>query len=174
MLRVQLGFPLPSVDINRNVIINNVLSESECTKFLKLTNNITPVQSFSFEETNSLFSSFSKKMTKLLMDINIKNFEFEISYISGADIVVNNVNNTFDWFIDIVPESTRKITLLVFLSDNNEYDGGNFCCFPDRSFPPPSQGTAIVFPSFLIYRLEPVLKGNQKVMIIWGCGNSFR
>ena len=85
----------------------------------------------------------------------------------------------YDWHQDIVwlqpTESQRKISVTVQLSDDDDYEGGDFEF--NKDLPQPSdirtRGTVIVFPSFLYHRVTEVTKGERKSLVAWYEGESF-
>jgi PKHD-type hydroxylase len=70
----------------------------------------------------------------------------------------------------------RKLSLVLLLSDETAYEGGDFESF-DRG-PRPigvrTKGALIVFPSFLSHRVTPVTKGYRQSLVAWITGPKFR
>jgi PKHD-type hydroxylase len=71
----------------------------------------------------------------------------------------------------------RKLSLVVLLSDETEYEGGDFEVFVDQS-PQPigvrTKGALIVFPSFVQHRVTPVTKGYRQSLVAFLVGPKFR
>jgi PKHD-type hydroxylase len=69
----------------------------------------------------------------------------------------------------------RKISAVLFLSDPNSYEGGQFefknAKLPYEKFP---QGSIIVFPSFLEHRVLPVTEGLRYTAVAWAVGPTFK
>jgi len=66
----------------------------------------------------------------------------------------------------------RKLSLILQLSDPEDYIGGEFEMQPlYLSSPSPKeikeQGTIIVFPSFLVHKISPIIKGNRHSLVAW-------
>jgi len=84
----------------------------------------------------------------------------------------------YDWHIDIGPGSInhRKISITIQLSDVEEYEGGDFEIWTGGEFKklPKKQGTAILFPSFLMHRVTPITKGVRKSLVLWVGGDSYK
>ncbi|MFN4149849.1 MAG: 2OG-Fe(II) oxygenase, partial [Candidatus Sericytochromatia bacterium] len=89
-------------------------------------------------------------------------------------------------FIAVGPfnNANRKISFVVFLSDNTTYEGGslkwspNICTFPPdydslNVYGVPPQGTAVFFTSFIASSIFPVTSGCSKILIGWAEGPSF-
>ncbi len=83
----------------------------------------------------------------------------------------------FDWHIDLGAGalSKRKISISVLLSDPADYDGGQLEFFTGKKNHRAgrSQGTAILFPSYLPHRVSPVTRGIRRSLIMWISGPPF-
>jgi PKHD-type hydroxylase len=70
----------------------------------------------------------------------------------------------------------RKLSLVVLLSDEHAYEGGDFQFF-DQS-PQPigvrTKGALIMFPSFVQHRVTPVTKGYRQSLVAFLVGPKFR
>lgn len=88
----------------------------------------------------------------------------------------------YNWHIDtfFVNNSRafdRKISVIIQLSDSDEYEGGDFK-FEDTISPPDpielrKKGTVLVFPSYLLHMVEPVTSGERKSIVSWIEGPRF-
>ena len=71
----------------------------------------------------------------------------------------------------------RKLSFTIQLTDPTKYQGGRLV-FPDVPDYDPStalvQGTAIVFPSYLLHGVEPVTSGVRHSLVGWVRGPEFR
>ena len=93
---------------------------------------------------------------------------------SGAYKDANNLN-TFN--------KMRKLSMIINLTDPNEYKGGELqFCFNDkepgknkpslcREVKP--RGSVVVFPSFLWHRVTPVTKGVRYSLVCWNLGKAY-
>ena len=83
------------------------------------------------------------------------------------------------------PGQTRKISISVHLSDASDYEGGEFV-IEDIQTPPDNmenrlkpllearaRGSAIVFPSHLYHRVNPVISGTRRSLVAWFLGPPF-
>ena len=85
----------------------------------------------------------------------------------------------YDWHIDMsagYPLNQRKISMTVQLSDESEYDGGNFEIMRGREVEqlPKGKGNVVIFPSYLLHRITPVTRGVRKSLVLWLGGASFK
>lgn len=81
-----------------------------------------------------------------------------------------------DWHMDMGYEETetRKLTMVVQLSEPSSYDGGVLEFFPGY-VPAFSRlrGTVIVFPAFLVHRVTTITSGRRSSMVTWLHGPKF-
>lgn len=85
----------------------------------------------------------------------------------------------YTWHIDNGMSSNnapRKFSMILQLSDPNEYEGGNLEVFTGMS---PTQvdkekGLIAAFPSYTLHRVTPVISGIRKTLVVWVCGPSFK
>ena len=68
------------------------------------------------------------------------------------------------------PDRERKLSLMIQLTDPEEYSGGEFI-FSNLTGPDPEElraaGTLVVFPSFLAHRVTPVEEGSRFSLVGW-------
>jgi PKHD-type hydroxylase len=84
----------------------------------------------------------------------------------------------YDWHVDIGPStiSHRKISIVVQLSDEEAYAGGNLELMPgNHSFAVPrKKGAVAIFPSFMLHRVTPVTEGLRQSLVLWVGGSHYR
>ncbi|WP_417723263.1 2OG-Fe(II) oxygenase [Salipiger sp.] len=85
----------------------------------------------------------------------------------------------FDWHSDIGDgqlAARRKLTMVVQLSEPEEYAGGTLEVMPSAHVIESrrERGTATLFPSYLLHRVTPVTEGARFSMTIWAHGPAFR
>ena len=85
----------------------------------------------------------------------------------------------YEWHYDVNWEGTtlydRKLSLVIQLSDEEDYEGGNFE-FKDLEQPVGfrSQGSILVFPSYITHRVTEVTKGQRNSLVCWMEGPRWR
>lgn len=71
----------------------------------------------------------------------------------------------------------RKISVIIQLTDPDEYEGGAFLFEGGVEQPDPielrKKGTVLVFPSYLNHMVEPVTKGERRSIVSWIEGPRF-
>ena len=94
----------------------------------------------------------------------------------------------YDWHVDglaidpinapnnkLLHGKTRKISMVVWL--NEDFQRGDFefhKCYMKNNVIKPTQGTVIMFPSWLIHRVTPVTKGTRYSLVSWFLGQSMQ
>lgn len=71
-------------------------------------------------------------------------------------------------------DRTRKLTILAFLND--DFEGGRFYIQigDKKDYPPQKAGTVLIFPSFFLHGVEPVIKGTRRSVVTWLVGPWFK
>lgn len=112
--------------------------------------------------------------------INAQHFGFDLAgfgeplqyarYVAGK--------GHYDWHVDCAPgvHSLRKLSIIVQLSDEADYDGGDveFQAAGAIARLPRKQGTFAVFSPFLLHRVTAVTRGERKSLVSWITGPPFR
>ena len=84
----------------------------------------------------------------------------------------------YDWHLDIGPGSIshRKISIVIQLSDPNDYVGGDLEIMnaSEKTVIPRGKGNVVIFPSFLLHRVVPLTSGNRKSLVLWVGGDHYK
>jgi len=142
-----------------------------------------------FDRNENNFWIFDRFNT-VIDSINNQFYDFELyGYRNFQYTIYDSSNNgMYDWHADTVLGnnlggmeigSTRKLSFVMLLSQPyEEFTGGEFQLNlgmeKDALTPTLNKGDIIVFPSFLIHRVKPVLLGIRKSIVIWVEGPKFR
>lgn len=112
--------------------------------------------------------------------LNDKYYRFDISGFEPIQFsIYDNIGDFYESHIDINLDCDmmRKISVIVQLSDENDYEGGNLEVFSTNSeyAPAPRQrGSVLAFPSFLVHRVTPITKGKRLSLVAWTVGPNFK
>ena len=119
----------------------------------------------------------SDKLGTLMNMANHAQFGFNLTHVDdkiqftkyGAD------DQHYDYHLDCGKGSNRKLSLIVQLSNSEDYDGGDFILKTGRddNYLPRGRGNVLVMPSFLLHRVTPVTRGTRESLVIWACGPHF-
>ena len=75
----------------------------------------------------------------------------------------------YDWHMDVTPShQTRKISAVVLLND--DYEGGKLEIDGKNLDETVGAGNLIIFPSYLLHKVEEVTRGTRNSLVIWGIG----
>jgi PKHD-type hydroxylase len=71
---------------------------------------------------------------------------------------------------------TRKISIVLQLSDPDSYEGGELQIHNDATpaIGPKDRGSTILFPSLALHGVQPVTKGIRRSLVLWVSGPPFR
>jgi PKHD-type hydroxylase len=116
-----------------------------------------------------------------ILKVNNKSFKINVEKKSEVQFTeyCYEDNGHYDWHQDVnwngQTDIDRKISITVQLSNENEYDGGNFEfdeLETNTNFK--LKGTIIIFPSYLRHRVTPVTSGVRKSLVAWFSGPQWR
>jgi predicted 2-oxoglutarate/Fe(II)-dependent dioxygenase YbiX len=117
-------------------------------------------------------------MVGLGMSANYQAWKFDITHSNQTDYLKYDVEGHYHAHVDtfIKPGDTqcRKLTVLIFLND--DFEGGRLFLQNghDKVYPPQGAGTCLVFPSFIVHGVEPVIKGIRRSVVTWLVGPWFK
>lgn len=82
----------------------------------------------------------------------------------------------FNWHMDFGPGtfSNRKLVVVLQLSEENEYEGGELQIVTDNIVAPKNRGSITIFPSYVMHRVTPVTSGSRKSLVAHIGGPAFR
>ncbi|MDJ0557093.1 MAG: 2OG-Fe(II) oxygenase [Microcoleaceae cyanobacterium MO_207.B10] len=176
-------------------------TKDECNWIISLSNNVAVAkpQSYTVEDVNSnnhqvsSWEIYQTQKTNWLWQRLINNFVTANSRWWNYDIVgileplqllcYDSTNSSgdcqdyYDLHIDNgYPFSCRKISFSVELSDPNSYEGAklNLYLTEEPSILPKDRGTMIMFPSFILHEVTPIIQGKRWALVGWVSGPQFR
>lgn len=108
--------------------------------------------------------------------VNRDFFHFQLEKMSMVQLLKYEVGDFFNWHMDLGPGqiSTRKLSMVVHLSNDQDYDGGELRWNPGFGKVPQSQGTVVIFPSYVPHTVKPVTRGERYTLVAWANGNAFQ
>ena len=123
-----------------------------------------------------------EKLEQLVVQANEALFNFSITNVTDLIhyVIYPENGGHLDWHMDIgkLGVNRRKLALTVQLSDPSEYDGGEFEVWFGGSEEfvevPRQKGDVIIFPTFLMHRVKPIIRGQRKALVFWTGGEPFR
>lgn len=112
-----------------------------------------------------------KKLNFYVQQVN-KEYQFDISGLMGTQVIRYETGQYYNWHSDLGAGhiSTRKLSIILLLSEPEDYEGGLVKWTPGFDNYPKTQGTLIVFPSYIPHKVKPVTKGTRYVLVTWAHG----
>lgn len=124
-------------------------------------------------------------MYNMVYGANKEYFKFDIGHFHSeiqSTIYTAEHKDHYNWHVDnstqsIYKDQERKLSISLVLSDPNEYEGGelefNYYHEFEVSCKPP-KGSAIIFPSWIPHKVNPVTKGKRISLVGWVHGPFFK
>jgi PKHD-type hydroxylase len=135
-------------------------------------------------EHDKTFSEYYLEIDKIARWANKDWFDFHLSHLPALQFTEYDSSYSGMYkrhkdvfWVDKNPRH-RKLSIVLNLSDPNEYEGGNFIMHDVQQHPPyeaiKKQGTVIVFPSMIDHEVTPVIKGIRHTLVGWYEGPKWR
>jgi PKHD-type hydroxylase len=120
------------------------------------------------DETNEwLF----QKIIKAITDVNDRTFKFELDHVEPLQYLEYGFGQFYNKHVDNGADSvaTRKITMVIQLSDPKDYVGGGLTIdsMARTRHAPRGRGSVAIFPSHLPHKANPVWIGKRKALVAW-------
>lgn len=138
-------------------------------------------KSLTFFLDQSSYPTVYEQIHNMVGTANQSCFKFKLSAMSERiqySEYRSEDSGFYNWHMDVSPsKSRRKLSLVVQLSDESEYDGGELQIQTSQTVPvimSKTQGSVIVFPSYLLHRVTPVTRGIRRSLVVWIDGPPFR
>lgn len=172
---------------------NNVFSAEECRRIIELPLPVAEagVQALGDEAGHVDYQSrraqeravppdekyawIYQRLATVVRDANEKAYHFQLSDFMTVAVLEYSPEGFFDWHMDLGTGifAGRKLSLITFLTPPEAYEGGDLRMMdagPPLRLP---QGATVIFPSYLMHKVEPVTRGTRFTMVSWVHGPSF-
>lgn len=128
-----------------------------------------------------------QKIYDVVNYVNDEFYQFDLSNIQPLQFTRYHQNDKGFYFAhtdcgSLEPKIHRKLSFVIFLSNPEEYEGGEFVYYTGREGNNINQtkpeminsGNMIVFPSFLMHEVTEVTKGTRYSLVGWCEGPRFK
>ena len=176
--------------------VQPILSDEECNRIICLAKSLSlyeqtigPEESIDKIKCNVKISAFPisiddslyDRLRQLVIEVNEKNWFFKL-YDFGEPLKFmeyTKESGHFDLHSDFncsTISKFRKLTIIVQLSDETEYEGGELKiqCYEKFVLMPKKRGTVIIFPSFLLHNVSQVTRGKRNSLVTFAYGPPFQ
>jgi PKHD-type hydroxylase len=120
-----------------------------------------------------------EKLGFIASRLNANHFGFDLTGF-GESLQLTHYdqseNGMYGWHQDYNAGVSRKLSLVLQLSDPSEYEGGNLQ-LKTESEPltvKKQRGLVIAFPSYVLHQVTPVIQGNRQSLVAWVSGPQFK
>lgn len=146
--------------------VSQSVSEYRVSDIAWLSNN--PKTSWIYDRIADL----ALKANSEMWNFDIWDFQDDLQYTSYY-----GNGGHYDWHADLgVGISNRKLSVVLQLSNPNEYEGGELQMNTGGSIinVPKEKGLICFFPSFVLHRVTPLSSGLRRSLVTWLCGANLR
>lgn len=122
------------------------------------------------------------KLAWVIRQLNGQFYKFDMfGFTEDLQYTIYNedTNGHYTWHLDMGVSggiAPRKLSLVLQLTDPGDYEGGDLELMT-TSTPTAvtkQRGLISVFPSFVLHRVTPVIKGTRRTLVVWACGPEFK
>jgi PKHD-type hydroxylase len=187
---IQIGNlkELPIVIPNAPCCIEEALDMTDCSKIQNEAAK-NKLHKYQLEEYGSFTGTFIPysdetawiygRLYDLALAVNKDAYMFDpLDMIEHIWYYEFNENDYMKWHTDIGPSSPfsgRKLSLILNLSNSDEYRGGQLLFNNGELLTSHrSLGTVNVFPGYLVNSVEKVTQGTKRIIVAWFGGENFR
>jgi len=109
-------------------------------------------------------------------EVNARYYGFLLQQLTDFQVLEYENTGFYNTHLDIGTGETsrRKLSLVMFLTPREEYDGGELILKPNFPLLPQTQGSAVIFPSYIPHQIKPVTRGVRHTMVTWVIGPCFK
>ena len=118
-----------------------------------------------------------ERLYNAVIALNKQYFNFEIDQLENLQYCIYREGHHFKKHIDTISIPNlgqRKLTFILQLSDETEYEGGELRLHVSDNpiVISKKKGTIAIFPSFIPHDVTSVTKGERKVLVSWVLGKN--
>ncbi|PKL76988.1 MAG: hypothetical protein CVV27_07475 [Candidatus Melainabacteria bacterium HGW-Melainabacteria-1] len=108
--------------------------------------------------------------------VNRQFYRFAIDALTDLQVLEYENTGFYGTHVDVGTGETsrRKLSMVVFLTPPQEYDGGELILKPWFTPVTPAQGSVVFFPSYIPHEITPVTRGVRHTLVTWMLGPCFQ
>lgn len=120
-----------------------------------------------------------EKLAHIASSLNAQYYRFDLTGF-GEPLQLTNYDQSehgmYGWHQDYNASVSRKLSLVLQLTDPSQYEGGNLQVL--TTIQPQTvrkqRGLVVAFPSYVLHQVTPVTSGNRQSLVAWASGPPFK
>ena len=178
--------------INLFAFWNNAFSKEECERIINIAKNKGLVKGKTRGDTKDVRDSkiswlypidntdwVFRRVTDITLNLNERFFKFDLFGLNEGFQFTNYEapSGKYGKHIDRgTNTAVRKLSISIQLTNPEEYEGGELYLYEgDKpTLMDKTQGTLIIFPSYVLHEVMPVTKGTRNSLVTWVTGKQFK
>jgi PKHD-type hydroxylase len=177
--------------VNFYAFWNNAFSKEECQTIVNIAKNKGLIKGKTRGESDVRDSKISwlyptdnmewvfRRVTDIILDLNERFFKFDLFGLNEGFQFTNYEapSGKYGKHVDRgINMSIRKLSMSIQLTNPEEYEGGELKLYEgdEDSVMDKTQGTLILFPSYVLHEVTPVTKGTRNSLVTWVTGPQFK
>jgi PKHD-type hydroxylase len=170
---------------------NNAFSKEECQTIINIAKNKGLIAGKTRGESDVRDSKISwlypvdgmewvfRRVTDITLNLNERFFKFDLFGLNEGFQFTNYEapSGKYGKHVDRGTNmAVRKLSISVQLTNPEEYEGGELYLYDDDkgTVMDKSQGTLVIFPSYVLHEVIPVTKGERNSLVTWITGKQFK
>jgi PKHD-type hydroxylase len=120
-----------------------------------------------------------RRVTDIVLNLNERFFKFDLFGINEGFQFTNYKapSGKYGKHVDrAINTPVRKLSVSIQLTNPEEYEGGELKLYneDEGTLMDKTQGTLIIFPSYVLHEVMPVTKGERNSLVTWVTGKQFK
>ena len=177
--------------VNLYAFWNNAFSKEECQTIINIAKNKGLIKGKTRGESDVRDSKISwlypiddmdwvfRRVTDMALSLNERFFKFDLFGLNEGFQFTNYEapSGKYGKHVDRgINTPVRKLSISIQLTDPEEYEGGELYLYEEDKgiLMDKSQGTLIMFPSYVLHEVTPLTKGTRNSLVSWVTGKQFK
>jgi PKHD-type hydroxylase len=177
--------------VNLYAFWNNAFSKEECQTIINIAKNKGLIKGTTKVESDVRDSKISwlyptdnldwvfRRVTDIVLNLNERFFKFDLFGLNEGFQFTNYEapSGKYGKHVDRGTNTTvRKLSISIQLTNPEEYEGGELKLYDSEkeTVMDKTQGTLIIFPSYVLHEVMPVTKGERNSLVTWVTGKQFK
>jgi PKHD-type hydroxylase len=178
--------------VNLFAFWNNAFSKEECQTIINIAKNKGLIKGITKGNTKDVRDSkvswlypsdgmdwVFERVTDITLNLNERFFKFDLFGLNEGFQFTNyeapsgKYGKHVDRGMNMI---VRKLSISIQLTNPKEYEGGELYLYQseEETVMDKTQGTLILFPSYVLHEVMPVTKGERNSLVAWVTGKQFK